>query len=154
MATDRLLIFWGYLIEVVLVAAVYAVCISTMSPQGITTFLLDTKDAWVSAIGVLLGAGFGLLIAVFVNVLFTDFGEYLQARGSGATYVWAFATPVLIFLSTIALLIVAGWAKRWEFAHVAFVLLVYSVVNGITMTKNTVELAILYMTFRRYNQRR
>lgn len=150
MARNRLLVYWAYLVEVLLVAGVYGLILLLSTPQKVTEFILGTADSWASMTQVLLAASVALLIMMVVNVLFRDFGDELRNRGGAAVYLWGFGTPVLIFLFTTAALRYAAWAQDWRIAHIAFLALLYSAVNALTLIKNTIDLVQLYFVYKKH----
>jgi hypothetical protein len=149
MTRDRLRVCWAYLVEIVLVGALYALTLALSAQQNITDFVRGTASSWTSTTEVLLGASFALLIMMVVNVLFTEFGDELRKRGAAHVYLWGFGTPALIFLLTTATLKLSAWLKDRRVAHAAFLFLLYSGINAVTLIKNTIELADLYLTFKR-----
>ena len=148
MTSDRFLIGWGYAVEVILVGVLYAGVLVIWSPQVLTAFVLGTAGGWASTTEVLLAASFAFLLAMFVNVMFTDFGEYLRVRRAALTYLGSYAFDVLIFLATTLVLKLTSWVKDWRVAHIAFLLLIYSCVNATTMVRNTIGLAELLLAHR------
>jgi hypothetical protein len=123
-------VWWAYLVEALLVGALYALALSVQ--QTITVFVHGTAASWTSTIEVLLGASFALLIMMVVNVLCTEFGDELRKRRAAHVYLWGFGAPAIIFLITTATLKLAVWVNDWRIAHAAFLLLLYSAVNGVT----------------------
>jgi hypothetical protein len=149
MVRDRLLVSWAYLVEILLVSALYSLTLLLFTPRKLTEFVLGTANNWASTVDVLLGASIALLIMMVANILFTTFGDELRKRAAVSVYLWGFGTPVLIFFSTTVALKLATWSQDWRVAHFAFLTLLYSAVNTITLIKNTIELAQLYSVYRK-----
>lgn len=85
---------------------------------------------------------------MFVNVMFTDFGSYLIRRGVSRVYLVAFAYPVVIYLTTDICLKFTVWSRAHWLVDVAYILMLYGVLNFWTLMKNVMDLASLYELFR------
>ena len=95
--------------------------------------------------------GLGVLLAinaavwaVLLAILSTDFGKWLRKRGEALAYTTALAAP--IFISSFAFLVVMFEAcSKTRFApYLATFVLVYALINLVTMVRNVVGLVGLW----------
>ena len=152
MATDRVLIGWGYLVELILAVLLYAAAATFRVPSDIPAFILKTGSSWTSTLEVLLALSGALLIAVVANLFLTDFGKFLSERGAGGIYMWAYGSVALIFLISTVALKLTSWSQADGLLRTAFIMLLYSAINSVTLIKNTVELAGLLLKHRSHKE--
>lgn len=89
-------------------------------------------------------AGTRFVDCCFANVLNQPFGQY-QQEGAALIFRQSYAAACLTFISTIVGLNVM--TKFHALVQLAAWLVLYSLINGVTMVKNTADLARLPLAF-------
>jgi len=85
----------------------------------------------------------------FFAILATDFGAAMRRARAAKDYVVAFAFPLLLFATTLALVSLGSTAWGSLYVECCVFLLTYSAINLFTMVKNVVDLVGLWQDYER-----
>jgi hypothetical protein len=80
----------------------------------------------------------------FFAVLTTEFGLRLRQAGEAKAYASAFGFPLLLFVTTLALLTLGPTENRRNFDYLLIFLLIYCSLNLLTMIRNVIGLTKLW----------
>ena len=141
-------ILWGYAVEIIGTGAVYGFTLLCIGVAPLTYFIYDTADEWNDLTGILFSAALAFWLT-FINIRGSLFGDYLARTRGDAVYSRAFLTAMIVFfLATVALVVCKG-IKHDAASHIAFILLIYSGINLVSMVKNATDLVGLYSAFKK-----
>lgn len=145
-----MLIFWGYIVELILAGAVYILLLWVVGGERLALFLSTTWAAWSALCGTVLAAAVAMFILI-VQMLTSEFGGYLVSRSADIQFKQAFGFAIAYsFIGTIAFVFVGnvGWRPT---THIAGVFLLLTTINLYTMVTNTINLHRLYVLFEKEN---
>lgn len=140
------LIIWGYTVELIAAALVYAVLWMLFAGNRLASFLSDSWIAWLTLCGLIFTAAGGLFVALF-HTTGSDFGGYLAHREADGRYKLAFGVAIAISFMAIVSFILSGYTKVPWTAHVSGFLLLLSCINLYSMFKNASDLMKLHTLF-------
>lgn len=152
MKSDAWLVARGYASESLLAVLLYVLARLHWGVANLKNFALDTANSWTALVEILLGSSLAVWLALFVNVIFTDFGDYLRYRQVSKLYLYGFAVPAFSYFVLDVVLKLTAWSKTNWLAQLACVLLLYGAINLWTLVKNGIDLAGLYGTFKKLSE--
>jgi hypothetical protein len=145
----RLLTIWEYAGEVIAALLIYALLRMWFGPAEMADFARTEHSNEV----ILTSIVFAACVAVFVafwQILSTELGAEMRKRSEAAAYSRAFAFPILVSLITLVLLLVLGQSD-WA-AHCTTVLVIYNLLNFVTMIFNSQGVIRLWQDWDRFRK--
>jgi hypothetical protein len=140
-------VVWGYASELLLTGLICWLIGHKFGTSAIQAFIFDTAQQWSSLADYLFAAGAAIWIAVFASIMLTSFGRYLRDQGATGVYLSATAVPMGVFLvADIVVKLTVVYKLGW-LSYAAFVFLLYSLINFLTLVKNIVELVSFYLAY-------
>jgi hypothetical protein len=146
----RLLTLWEYGGEIIAALLIYALLRIWFGAVQISEFSRRKHSDEVILISIVLAACVAVFVA-FLQILSTELGAEMRKRGEAAAYSRAFAFPILVSLITLALLLMMG-ASDWA-AHCTTLLIIYNLLNFVTMIFNSQGVIRLWQDWERSRKR-
>lgn len=146
----RLLAVWEYAGEGIAALLIYALLRMWFGAAHISEFARSRHSDEVILISIVLAACVAVFVA-FWQILNTELGAEMRKRGEAAAYSRAFAFPILVSLITLVLLLVLG-PSDWA-AHCTTFLVIYNLLNFITMIFNSQGVIRLWQDWDRSRKR-
>ena len=143
----RLSVIWAYAKEPLLVGLVMGILLAIAGSPPIEDFVEKTGSQWANFTGLLFAASVAVWIS-YVNITASAFGEYLRTKGALLVYSNAFASALVIFFVSTAILIISTAFKSSIIADAAMFMLIYSTVNLMTMVRNGSGLVRMYALYK------
>jgi len=137
------LVVWEYAGEVLLGGLITFLLFRFLGEGRIREALCNLRPDLLVGVGVLLGISAGVW-AGLLAILATDFGKWLRQMGEALAYTTALAAP--IFISTLAFLTIMfeACSKNRYARYLSTFVLVYSLINLVTMIRNIIGLVGLW----------
>lgn len=142
----RFILFWGYVVELLLVLVVYGIILNYVDRQDLPRIVQDNWGIFCGVSGGLLAIGVTFLIFI-LQMANSEFGKYLAWRKADVHYWRAYQVQVFLFFLATVMPIIAGLGKSAWAGHAAWIFLLYATVNVLTVIRNTVGLVRLQQTF-------
>jgi len=125
----------------------YLVLVLWLGCGVVAEFVHVTAASWANLTGVLFAASLTVWI-VFVNMAATEFGDYLRLQNDYRAYYVAFVFPMFVLFGATCLLIISVAQVPVAVSNVAMGLLIYAVINVVTLVKNATGIVDLQATFK------
>jgi len=147
MRRDHPIVIWGYLVELLLVGAIYGSLLIVIGRQRLSMVVQNHWQVFSVISGALFTAGVAALL-YFAQVLHSEFGKYLNWRNADYHYLRAYQIQAVLFFVAGGVPVAVAFASSDVVKHLAWLVFLYACVNGITVVRNTVELVRLHQKFR------
>lgn len=131
--SDFVLSVWEYAGEVIAAGLVYVLLRIWFGSASISKFYADKQSAGAILVGIILASCIAVWVA-FGALLSSEFGKWLRTTGNATVYSRAFAFPILVSLATLALLLTLS--ADTTAAHFVTIMVIYNLLNFITMIFN------------------
>ncbi|HEY4932579.1 MAG TPA: hypothetical protein VII23_13505 [Terriglobales bacterium] len=132
--TKRYLLgLWEYAGELIAAILIYVALRVRYGPESISQFFTNKRSDEAILIGIVFAACIAVG-AVFWQLLSSDFGAWLRIKGEAAAYSRAFAFPIILSFITLVVLLIFG--AKAEGSHFATILVIYNLLNFLTMIFN------------------
>ena len=143
-----LITIYGYLIEFVLAALIYALVWKSGYIAQAINFVLESSAAWSTFFGVLLASAVAAWLVLF-QFNADDFGAWLEWKGANSIYSFAFLFNVLLFALTTVLTLLLTFLKGPQLiVQVALYFIILGLINTFTLAKIVYQLTRLQAVFR------
>jgi len=141
-------IWWGFLKTAILALLIYILFNTVLNDQQIEKIIIKPGYTWTGVVGGFLAFS-AAIFAIFINWMTTDFGDYLHWKKVDRFYKRAFILPVILNLITLMLVIATIVYEAITLTKITFAMLIYSVVNLISLVMNAYDLLNLHQSFRK-----
>jgi len=147
MRRDDAILRWAYLVELLLVGLIYGGMLVGLGQERLVNVIQNHWQVFSTTAGALFAIGVGAIF-YFAQMLEPDFGRYLHWRKADMQYLRAYQIQALLFFAAACTPIAAIVGNNAVVGHVAWIMCLFSCVNGITIVQNTVGLVRLRQKFR------
>jgi len=134
---------WEYLGELVLSVLSTWLVLRFFDAAAVQERLCVLRPDLLLAVGIGLAAAVAVW-AIFAGILAGDFGVWLREKGEASAYSRALATPIFAYLLILVFLLFAGCPKAPLSTNFAVLLLLYALINFVTMIRNVNGLVLLW----------
>lgn len=139
--------FWGYIIEILLTAALYVLLLIYCSFNVLEAFISQTRTYLIAIMAGLLAFS-GAMFALYGKFVMAEFGDYLHDCHADGVFRRAFAWPIGVYFISTAVLIIGIQTTSAVAVHVITFILIYAVINFFTLTNNMKDIIRLNHIFR------
>ena len=133
----------GYINIIVLTILLIVILHMIWSGKNIIDFINNTATEWASLAGIIFTVSIAMWLT-YVNVSATEFGDYLRLKKAAEHYSNALLFQIIVHFTTTVMLIIALGVSNSLIATISMYLLMFSLVNIITMMNNARDLMKLY----------
>lgn len=132
----------------VFAAIVSVVAWRFVPPGDLKVIVADASGTWTTVLSALAGLAVAALIG-FYAMTQNDFGVWLRYRKSFGVYALAFSVPLLVYITTIVLMLMLKAHTGHSLVHVIGVaVLAYSAIMLVTLVTNLYGFAVLALKFK------
>lgn len=146
---NKLLVGWGYAVEVVISALAVLVLCMWLSTESLLTFLRTAALDIATLFGAVMLAAALAFLWTFFSKADTPFYRWLDSKGAFQIYLRATAYAVLVSLLSTTSLVIYKHVDNRNLGLVAAVLLALALVNMYTLVSNVIGLMRLNTLFMR-----
>lgn len=148
MKRHRRLKAWGYIVEFIAVGVIYGPILFFAGEKHLDSLLQKNWAACSGIAATLFAAALAGLIYM-AQAFASEFGKYLKWLGEAdESYIKAYQIQTLLFLMAGIVPPIAAFLKNDIVVHIAWITVLYAVINGMSLIDNTVWLIRMNLKFR------
>ena len=137
---------WEYLGEAVLTCLLSVLVFLVVSQNILRVRLCSLRGDLMLIVGIALGLSATVWVGFFA-LLGSEFGAWLRKKSESSPYAVALASPILADLLGLLVLLFAGCSASFFLLCSTVFILIYDLMNVVTMIRNVIGLIVLWETF-------
>ena len=137
---------WEYLVEVILASLSCWLVFILQDEEKLRVHLCGLRPDLMVIVGGALATAVAVW-AILVGILTSDFGTWLRKKGEAAAYSRGLAVPIFAYLLGLLFLVFEGCPKTIPMLVLLVFVLLYGLINFITMIRNVNGLIRLWQTW-------
>lgn len=137
---------WEYAVEVILALLTCCFLLIFISGESLASHLCGLRSDLMGITGGALAAAIAVW-AIFIDILRGEFGAWLRRKGEASAYSTALSFPVFVYLICLLVLLLADCPMRARVSELASFLLLYGLINFVTMVRNINGLVRLWQAW-------
>jgi hypothetical protein len=143
----RLLVFWGYAVEILLSALVVLLLCMSVGTESLLTFLRTAALDIATLFGPVMPQAALAFLWTFFSIVDTPFYRWLDSNGAFQVYIQAVTYAVLISLLSTSSLVIYKHVDNAILGLAAAFFLALALINMYTLTMNVIGLMKLNALF-------
>jgi len=137
---------WEYLGEIVLACLLTVLGFLIVGQNDLQARLCSLRGDLMIIVGIALGISATVWVGFFA-LLASEFGGWLRKRNETSPYAVALASPIFVDLLGFLVLLFAGCSASSLLVRSTVIVLIYDLINVVTMIRNVIGLIALWETF-------
>ena len=137
---------WEYLGEIVLASLLTVLVFIVVAQNDLQARLCCIRGDLMLIVGIALGISATVWVGFFA-LLASEFGAWLRKRNATSPYAVGLASPIFADLLGFLVLLFAGCSASSLLLRSTVFVLIYDLINVVTMIRNVIGLIVLWETF-------